>query len=133
MPANTKTSYASCNVQADAMGASLNNGYLKLYGGEQPEDADTATSETVIATLRFGAEAFDAAVDGVITAKALTADTNAAGGTATWFRTYRSDGTTGGWDGSVGTNDEDLVLETNVIPASAHVDVTDLTYTVPRG
>jgi hypothetical protein len=110
MPSNTKISFASANAQADAMGAVLNGGYIRLYADAQAADADAAPAGAIVAVLRFGTPAFAAAVNGVITANALT----------------------GGWDGNVGTTDEDMVLESNVIPPGAQVSVTDLTYTVPR-
>jgi hypothetical protein len=132
MPSNTKISFASANAQADAMGAVLNGGYIRLYADAQAADADAAPAGAIVAVLRFGTPAFAAAVNGVITANALTGESNAAGGTALWFRTFRANGTTAGWDGNVGTTDEDMVLESNVIPPGAQVSVTDLTYTVPR-
>lgn len=132
MPSNTKISFAAANAQANAMGASLDGGYVRLYADAQAADADTAPAGAVVAVLRFGTPAFAASVDGVITANALTAESNAAGGTALWFRTFRSDGSVVGWDDNVGTADEAMVLETNVIPPGAQVSVTDLTYTVPR-
>lgn len=134
MPANTKMSIASVNAQANAMGAALNGGYVRLYGGVQPVDSDTATAEAVVATLRFQTPAFNAAVNGMISAKALASDVSAAGGTATWFRTFQADGSTAGWDDNVGMADEAMVLESNVIPPGAQVSIGegDLTYEVPR-
>ena len=82
-----------------------NTGWLRIYDGTQPANADTAVStQNILAELRFGATAFGASVAGVATANAITADSSAnATGTATWFRVFKSDGTTALWDGSVGT------------------------------
>ena len=62
------------------------------------------STQNILAELRFGATAFGASLAGVATANAITADSSAnATGTATWFRVFKSDGTTALWDGSVGT------------------------------
>jgi hypothetical protein len=42
MALNPKTAVATRNKAIDAAGADLNNGYLRVYQGTQPTDADTA-------------------------------------------------------------------------------------------
>lgn len=122
------------NAMLDAFTALLNNGYLRIYSGTKPTDGDTALSgNTLLAELRFGATAFGAAAAGVATANAITADSSAdATGTATFFRAFKSDGTTAVFDGTVGTSGADCNLNSVAISAGAAVSVTSMTLTEPR-
>lgn len=135
MALNPKYSNQAVNVEANALAAELNNGYLRIYDGSQPTNADTAVGgQTLLAELRFNATAFGAASAGVITANALTADSAAnATGTAAWFRALKSDGTSSIWDGTVGTSSADLVLNSTAIQSGAQVTVTALTLTLSKG
>jgi hypothetical protein len=134
MASNLYLANVSANAEADALAALLNNGYLRIYSGTQPANADTALSgNTLLAELRFGATAFPAAVAGVLTANAITADTSAdATGTATFFRCFKSDGTTVVLDGSVGTATADLILNSTAIQLGAQVSVTSFQHTVVK-
>jgi hypothetical protein len=129
MALNPKTAAATRNAAIDAAAALLNNGYLRIYDGTQPADADTAiTSQVLLAELRFNATAFGAASAGSATANAFTSDASAnATGTATWYRALRSDGTTVVMDGSVGTATSNLVLNSVAISSGAEVSVTAFT------
>lgn len=111
------------------LGALLNGGYLRIYDGTKPTQGDTAiTTQVLLAELTFGSPAFGSPSGGTITANAITSDTSAnASGTATWFRAFKSDGTTAVLDGTVGVSGCDLNLATDVIGAGAIVAVTDLT------
>lgn len=133
MPKNTQLTNAVVNGQADNLSARLNNGYLRIYSGTQPASADTALSgNTLLAELRFSATAAPAAVAGVITFNAITADTSAdAAGTATFFRCFQSDGTTVVMDGSIAA-DGNLVLNSTAISAGAQVAVSSFTHTVNK-
>jgi hypothetical protein len=74
-----------------------NGGYIRIYAGTKPADADTALAgNTLLATLQFSATAFGAADSSAnVTANAITSDTDcAATGTASFGRVYQSDGTT---------------------------------------
>jgi len=134
MANNLKQSTEAVNAAADAVTALLDNGYLRIYDGTQPATADTAVStQTLLAELRFNATAFGAASEGVCTAGDFTPDSSAnATGTAAWFRALKSDGSSEVYDGSVGTSDADLVLNSVAITAGAEVDVTAMTYTHPK-
>lgn len=134
MANDLKLGNAAANAAADAVCALLNSGYLRIYDGVQPASADTAIStQTLLAELRFAATAFEAAVAGVATANALTPDMDAdATGTATWFRAFKSDGTSAVFDGSVGMTDCDLNMNTTAIQEHAEVRVDSLTYTQPK-
>lgn len=135
MGLNPQFSTVAVNAQADAIGNALNNGYIRVYDGHQPENADVAiTDQVLLAELRFGADAFPAAVEGVIDSSAITADASAnASGTATWARILASNGTTVWFDGTVGTADANLILNTVDIVAGATVSAPNgLTVVVPR-
>jgi hypothetical protein len=130
-----KFSNTCVNAEADAVGNALNSGYIRIYDGTQPTNADTAVgAQTLLAELRFGADAFGAAVAGVITANAITSDSSAnATGTASWARILASDGTTVWFDGSVGTSDANVILNTVSIVAGAVVSCSSLTFSVSKG
>jgi hypothetical protein len=132
-----KQSSEAVNAEADALAAKLNNGYLRVYSGVRPATADTPLSgNTQLAELRFANPASPAAVDGVLTFAGLTPDTTAdATGTATFYRTFKSDGTSAIVDGSVSATGGggDLELNTTAIVAGAAVEVTAFSYTMPKG
>lgn len=133
MAKNTQRSYATCNAAATAVGSLCDNGYLRIYDGTQPANADTAVStQTLLSEHRFSATAFGAASNGVITANAITSDDALATSTATWFRVLKSDGTTVVFDGSVGTSNANLVLGTTSFSTGLTVDIDSLTYTINR-
>jgi hypothetical protein len=135
MALNPKLAVARRNAALNNILASLNNGYLRIYDGTQPANADTGISSQVkLAELRFGATAFASASGGSASANAITSDSSAdATGTATWFRCFESDGTTVVMDGSVGTTGCNLNLNTTAISASAQVSVTALSATMAEG
>ena len=112
MTLNTQLANATVNGQADDLSARLNSGYLRIYDGTQPATADTSIgAQVLLAELTFSATAATAAVNGLITFNALTADSSAnATGTPTWFRAVQSNGTTVVMDGSVGASGCNLNL-----------------------
>ena len=135
MANNPKRTAATANAACDAMAALANSGRLKIYDGTQPATAATAvTTQNVLADLTMNATAFGAASGGVTTANAITSDSSAdATGTATWFRLYKSDNSTVILDGSVGTSNADLVLNTTSIVAGAAVSISAFTLTESLG
>lgn len=135
MASNPQFSTEAVNAEADAIGGLLNNGYLRIYDGAQPQDANTAiTDQVLLAELRFAADAFPAAVDGTITANAITSDASAnATGTAEWGRILKSDGTSVIMDGTVGIEDANIIINAIDIVAAAVVSCSSLILTVPKG
>ena len=134
MAANLKTSNTVVNAEANATAALANSGYLRIYDGTQPANADTALSgNTLLAELVMNATAFAAASNGVLTANAITQDSSAnASGTATFYRLFKSDGTTALWDDNVATSSAGLVMATTTITAGQIVGVDSLIYTIPK-
>lgn len=112
MALNTQLANATVNGQGDNLSARLNSGFLRIYDGTQPTNADTAIgAQVLLAELTFSATAAPATVNGLITFNALTSDTSAnATGTPTWFRALQSNGTTVVMDGSAGASGANLNL-----------------------
>jgi hypothetical protein len=130
MALNTQLAIATVNGQADNLAARLNSGFLRIYDGTQPATADTAVStQVLLAELTFNATAAPAAVSGLLTFNAITADSSAnATGTASWFRAVASNGTTVVLDGSVGTSASNLVINSTAITILGTVSVTSFTH-----
>ena len=116
---------------ADAVTVRANNGRLRIYGGTATANAEAALSgNTLLADLTLSAIAFGAAVNGVATANAITADSSAdATDTATFFRVVESDLTTVVFQGTAGTSGAELNLSSVSVIAGGPVSVTALTYT----
>jgi hypothetical protein len=135
MANNPKFANVTVNAEADALARLLDNGYLRVYSGSQPTNADTALgAQVLLAELRFNATSAPAASAGVLTFNALTSDTSAdATGTAAFYRALKSDGSSVVMDGSVGTSSADLVLNSTAIQSGAQVDVTSFAVTVSKG
>jgi hypothetical protein len=104
---------------------------VKIYDGTAPADANTALSgNTLLATLTCSSTLAPAASGGVLTLSTITQDSAAdATGTATFYRWYKSDGTTVIKQGSVGTSGADLNLNTTSIVVGGPVSVTSWTVT----
>lgn len=128
---------AACNAMVDLIDAGSGAGKLRIYNGTQPNNPDVAiTSQTLLAELTFSDPAFGNAADGtpggLATAGTITADSSAnATGTASWFRIVDSDDNAI-IDGTVGTGDTDLVLDSVSITSGQTVSVSSMTATMPE-
>lgn len=132
---------AVANAAVNAVAALPNSGTIVIYGGTQPTDANTALSgQTALVTLTLSATAFGAAAasgsagsrNSIATANAITTGNAVATGTATWFRMYKSDGSTVVCDGSVGTSGCDINLASTSITSAQPVALTSFTITLPE-
>ena len=117
------------NAKQDAITTDAGNGaIIRIYNGARPATGGAAT--TVLAELTCGTPFAAAAASGVLTLGAITQDSSAnATGTASWFRIFRSDGTTIVMDGDVGTSGSDLNLTTTSIVAGQPVSITSFVIT----
>lgn len=141
MATATRISNLSARAMCDALVDRVDNGSgagkCRIYNGTQATDPDTAVgAQTLLAELTFSDPAFGAAADanpgGRATANAITSDSAAdATGTASWFRVLDSDNTAH-WDGSVGTSDADMIVNTTAFVAGAEVAITSWTVTQPE-
>lgn len=109
-----------------------NSGFIKIYSGTVPSDADAALSgNTLLSTLTLAGTGFGASASGVKTANAVTDDSSAAAtGTASFFRLTKSDGTVLA-QGSVGLSGADLNLNAVAIVAGARVTCSSFVITFP--
>jgi hypothetical protein len=129
MALNTQVSDATVNVQANALAALCNSGFIKIYDGTQPATADTALGAQVLGvTLTFGATAFPSAVSGLLTANAITAGVAVATITPTFARIFRSDGTTVVMDVSAGASGANLTV--GAFTSGTTVSATSFTHDV---
>lgn len=100
------------------------NALFNLYSGSQPANANTAITSQVLLVSMPISGVFGTDVNGTLTLSAVT-ETNAVGsGTASFFRIFKSDGTSVIMDGSVGLSGADLILNTVDIAAGQSVDIT---------
>jgi len=134
MANNLNLSNAAANAGLDAITALLNSGFLDIYDGSQPANANIAIGAQVrLASLTFGATAFGASAAGVAAANAIGTDvSNDATGTATWARLWKSDHTSVVMDLSVGTSGCDINLDSVAIQVGAQTSITALTLTLPE-
>jgi len=134
MATECKLATAAVNASAAAVGALLNSGKIRIYDGTKPATANTAISDQVLlAELTFGNPAFGSPDEGVITAEAITQDSDAnADGTPTWCRCLKSDNTPV-MDGTAGyPSGFNLNLTTASIVQHAIVTCSSFTYTQPK-
>lgn len=134
MAHSARISDLAASTALDAFCALLNTGYLRIYTGAQPADANTALSgNTLLAELRFGSPAYGAAVAGVAAANAITPDPSmAASGTASFARLLKSDGTSVVIDVSVGVAGADINFDSVNFQQSAQCSVSALPMTFPE-
>lgn len=131
MALNPKLTAASRNLALNAALDVLNTGFIDIYDGTQPTDADTAIgAQVLLASLALSATAFAAASAGSKAANAITNATAVATSTATWYRMYKADHTTAVFDGSVGTATANLVLNSVAIQSGATVSISAFTATM---
>src|SRR3990167_3260881 len=129
MALNTQMADATVNVQADAMAALCNGGFIDVYDGAQAATADTALGTQVLGvSLTLNATAFAAAVSGLLTANAITAGVAGNAITPTWARVYRSNHTTVVMDVSAGASGANLTI--GAFTAGTTVSATSFTHDV---
>lgn len=119
------------NARLDQINTDIGtSGFLRIYDGTPPADADTALSgNTLLADLALSATAFGSATGGTMTAASISDDASADNtGTASFFRLVTSVGTAK-VQGSVGTSGADLNLNSVAISSGANVAVSSMVIT----
>jgi hypothetical protein len=125
MASNLNYSNGTRNAQQQGLITFAGSGsIIRIYQGTQPANANTAiSSQTLLVSLpivgSFGTDA-----NGTITIGAVTSAQAVATGTAQFFRIVKSDGTTVVMDGSVGTSDADMILNTTAIANTQTVTIS---------
>lgn len=104
---------------------------INLYSGTQPANANTAISTQTLLVQLVISGGFGTDSNGTLTFSTVSNGTAVATGTASFFRIFKSDGTTVVMDGSVGTSSADLVLNTTSIATNDTVAITS--GTIVRG
>lgn len=125
MASNLKYSNGTRDAQQQGLIVYAGTGcLLNIYNGTQPANANTAIStQTLIVTLTI-ASSFGTDSNGTLTLGTVTDGTAVATNTATFFRIFKSDGTTVVMDGSVGTSGADLNLNDTSIASGQTVSIT---------
>jgi hypothetical protein len=125
MASNLNYSNGTRNAQQQGLITFAGSGsIIRIYQGTQPANANTAiSSQTLLVSLpivgSFGTDA-----NGTITIGAVTSAQAVATGTAQFFRIVKTDGTTVVMDGSVGTSDADMILNTTAIANTQTVTIS---------
>ncbi len=97
---------------------------INIYQGTQPANANTGiTTQTLLVSCVL-AGAFGTDTNGTLTLGTVNNGTAVASGTASFFRIFKSDGTTVVMDGSVGTSGADLNLDTTTINITQTVNIS---------
>lgn len=126
-----RRSTATRNAVADAEGDLLNGGTIQIRTTAQPTNVGDAAGGTLLGTLGFSATAFGVPSTGVVTAGAISSDTNAdASGTAGHARLLDS-GAAIHSDATCGQGSGDFNFDNNVIVAGGTIAVSSLTLTAP--
>jgi len=133
MTTTVSVASATRNAQADALARHLDSGSIKIYSGSVPATADTALSgNTLLASLPLQPTSAPAASSGTLTfdTTGLSDSDIDASGVASFYRSYRTDGTTVVTQGLVGTSGFSMTLADINLIATGTVTVTSFTHTV---
>jgi hypothetical protein len=127
MPSRTRLSSTTTQAQAEVIGTLLSGGWLRIFDGDQPSDADDPVpkSSRLLVELQFNevdGEVMPSLQKGYVRAK----------GHAGWFRALQSDGETVVMDGLVDTEDADLVLDRLELEQDALIQAIDFRYVPSR-
>ena len=125
MASNLKYSNGTRNAQQEGLITYAgSNAIIRIYAGTQPANANTAIStQTLLAALTITGS-FGTDSNGTLTISSVASTTSVASGTASFFRIVKSDGTTVVMDGSIGTSDADMVVNTTTITSGENVQIS---------
>jgi len=135
MSRHTRLSSVLVNRQADVLAKLLVDGFIDIYDGLQPNDADDPISggQTLGVTLRFGNPAFLPAEKGSIAANPIQSGTAVAElKKATWARCYADDHKTAVMDVTVGTADANIILPATHIVRGVMVGCTSFVHSIAK-
>lgn len=103
---------------------------LRIYSGSIPANVAASITGTLLAELTLPSDWMAAASSGAKAKSGTWQDTSAnATGTASHFRLWKSDGTTGVLQGSCGIGTGDLQLDNTSITSGQSVTITGFTLT----
>lgn len=133
---------AAAVAMLQALGAVIDSGtaaVINIYSGTAPANADAALAgNTLLASMQCAATAFlgitDTGTAARATFAAISPDTSAdASGTATFWRLLHQAAGNAVLQGTVGTSNADLILNTTAITAGSQVSITSATIDMPEG
>ena len=142
MALNPYITNAAAQAMLTALGTAIDAGtaaVINIYSGTAPANADAALSgNTLLAQLVCSGTAFTGITDTGTAARAtfaaISPDTSAdASGTATFWRILTQNAGTVVVQGTVGTSNADLILNTTAITAGSQVSITSATIDMPEG
>lgn len=134
MASNLFLSNQGASTGINAIGAQLAGGFIDIYAGTQPADANTNTSasEFILAEMSFST------TPGTVVTSTFTAQLKNSGATtatstgiATFYRAYTSS-RAAVLDGSVSTASADMNFNTNSIVSGVSVAVTSYSLILPE-
>ena len=129
---NTRISTTLANTQLNAGNVLFNSGKICIYDGTQPATPETAiTNQNLLVTLNFSATAFNPSVNKSAQANSIGVAVASFAGIAAWCRIYASDGVTVLMDGSVDTQNGNIVLNSLQIYAGSTITVSFGKRTLP--
>lgn len=134
MSKNTRLANFVVDIQANALAELLNDGFIDIYDGTQPESPDDEVgSRKMCVSLKLGSPAFMPAVKGVISANPIQAGRIVANvNPATWARLYQADHKTSVMDVSVGTRDANIIVPTTHMVSGVTMSVSSFLHSVAK-
>jgi hypothetical protein len=127
MASNLFVSDRAVSTMLFNLGAQLNGGFLQIWAGAQPANANTATSasNTILSECAFSSLALTSYSANSAFAGTLTATTAVATSTAIWYSAVTSSNKNNRIiDGSVGLSSADLILNSTSFASGVSVSVT---------
>lgn len=134
MAKNTRLANIVIDAQADALAALLKDGFIDIYGGQQPDSPETEVgTRQVCVSLRLGSPAFLPSSKGVLSANPIKSGVSVADvNPATWARLFKADHKTPVMDVSVGTKDANIILPTTNIVKGITVACSSFLHAVAK-
>lgn len=134
MAKNTQLTMLAVDTEADAFAKLMDGGFIDIYGGDQPKNADMPVNgQTMSVSLSLSNPAFLPADAGVITANPIGSGIiGASVDKAQWARVYRADHQTAVMDVSVGTRDANIILPTTQLVAGILVTCSSFKHVVAK-
>jgi hypothetical protein len=131
VPKNTQLSVIVTNAQADALARMLDNGWIDIYDGMQPVNADMPiSSQTLLVSLRFQGISAPAARNGVLVFNDIATAIASGSGNAAFYRCTKTDHTTVVMDGSIDLSGANMNLNSIGVTAGANVTLNSFSHTV---
>ena len=127
-------SYISANAELAALAPLMNSGFIEVYSGPMPANANTALSgsNTLLATLTLSPTAFGAPSMGTITANTIGSAPAINTAIAVFARIYQSDGITVVMDVTVGISGSgaEMIVATTSFIGGATISCSGFTHTI---